>query len=622
MEQDSLQGIWPEWKIVRKIGRGSYGTVYEAERTDYQMTAKAAIKVITIPQSEAEIDALRAEGATWEMTRTCLLEIVNDFVNEIKVLESLKGVQNIVGIEDYRVVEKTDTLGFDIYIRMELLTPLQVYTGSGGMTEKQIVKMGIDICTALEFCAKRQVIHRDIKPENIFVNDFGDFKLGDFGIARRLENVTGYLSRNKGTYNYMAPEVAREGEYDAAADLYSLGLVLYRFANQNRLPFLDPAKQMYSAAERKAAVRRRMNGEPLPEPCDASPELSAVIMRACAFEPKNRFVSAAAMKKALCQIAEEPGLTETLHGKGNHAYTSSFSESEEDEKTAPLREWDVSQRKNTVSYDSSAKNSVKSGKKEGGLPKWIFPAAAVLVVVFLLAVLLKNGFYRADTEKSSEVFFVPNTAAAEETDHTAEAQEISEVLETSAVSDSKETDQIQREDEELTTEPEEESADLADDVSDVAEASSDDTDTGNLLEDISLVSCSWSGDPGESYNPKTKNSRLRSWNGKSASGLIELQPNTEYIFVGPYMEAMEYQIGYILFTSEKATERVETNSSRNPGWTKAGGTEPSPVFSIRTDSEAVYLGINLANKDRDDLTEKEKEMLKEMMDYCTLSLKK
>ena len=113
-----------------------------------------------------------------------------------------------MSVEDYKVVEKKDEIGWDIYIRMELLTPFNSYVCDKTLSEQEVIKLGIDLCTALELCARRNIIHRDIKPENIFVNPFGDFKLGDFGIARKLENVTGGLSQ-KGTYNYMAPEIEK-----------------------------------------------------------------------------------------------------------------------------------------------------------------------------------------------------------------------------------------------------------------------------------------------------------------------------------------------------------------------------------------------------------------------------
>ena len=118
-----IEKIWPEWKVERRIGGGAYGTVYQAVRTDHNLTSRAAIKVISIPKDPDEIQSLQLDGMTADGTRTYLQGIVEDFVNEIQLMESLKGVQNIVSVEDYKVVERKDEIGWDIYIRMELLKP-------------------------------------------------------------------------------------------------------------------------------------------------------------------------------------------------------------------------------------------------------------------------------------------------------------------------------------------------------------------------------------------------------------------------------------------------------------------------------------------------------------------
>ena len=71
-----------------------------------------------------------------------------------------------------------------------------------------MIKLGCDLAMALIYCRKLNIIHRDVKPENIFVSRFGDFKLGDFGIAREQAHTMSNMSK-KGTYSYMAPKVTR-----------------------------------------------------------------------------------------------------------------------------------------------------------------------------------------------------------------------------------------------------------------------------------------------------------------------------------------------------------------------------------------------------------------------------
>ncbi len=297
MVKEKIAQIWPEWEIEHQLGKGSYGEVYQAIRRD-GINDRAAIKVISIPSDSSELDSLRSEGASINDAKTFFRGIVNDFMNEIRLMNSLKGMQNIVSVEDYKVIERTEEIGWDIYIRMELLTPFNTYIREKQLTEKDVIQLGIHICTALEICSQRNIIHRDIKPENIFINNFGYYKLGDFGIARNLENTTGGMSQ-KGTLNYMAPEVANSSEYDARVDIYSLGIVLYRLLNQNRLPFIESEQQQFNPNERKLAMERRIRGEQFAPPCSASDFTAAIILKACAFNPNERFVNATEMKNAL-----------------------------------------------------------------------------------------------------------------------------------------------------------------------------------------------------------------------------------------------------------------------------------------------------------------------------------
>jgi len=295
--------VWPEWKITGVLGKGSFGTVYEAVRRDSIIESRAAIKVVSIPVDSQEAENLRLEGYTIEDTRAFFKGVADSFAEEIRIMESFKGMQNIVSVEDYKLIEKADGMGWDIFIRMELLTPFNVFACDKKFTESDVISIGVDICNALEICNKRKIIHRDVKPENIFVNEFGYYKLGDFGIARSLESKTGSLSQ-KGTYNYMAPEVYFGKTYDERADIYSLGIVLYKLLNNNMLPFLDPGKQLLSYGERKEAAERRFRGEKLPPPCNASPALASVILKACDYNVFNRFSSASQMKNALMAVSK------------------------------------------------------------------------------------------------------------------------------------------------------------------------------------------------------------------------------------------------------------------------------------------------------------------------------
>lgn len=318
-----------KWELGKKIGSGSFGTVYEARRVDaFGVDATAAVKIITIPQSDGEVDEIRSEGMDEASVTEYFLGFVKDIVQEISIMNTLKGSGNIVSYEDHAVIEHEDGIGWDIIIRMELLTPLQEHILKHPLSHYETVRLGIDICSALEYCRRYGVIHRDIKPENIFVSKTGEFKLGDFGIARFAEKTLGGMSR-KGTYTYMAPEIYKGRAYGSSVDTYSLGLVMYRFLNDGRLPFLPPPPQRITFSERDAAMMKRINGTPLPMPSHADNLLGRIVLKACAYDSSERYASPSEMKSAL--IAAARLMSGALGSYGDAFYPEDEGGSEEDD---------------------------------------------------------------------------------------------------------------------------------------------------------------------------------------------------------------------------------------------------------------------------------------------------
>ena len=285
----------PGWKIIRIIGQGSFGSVYEIEKEDaFGNGLRSALKVISIPESDSEIEAYRYEGYD-EISITKLFKSrVEDITNEFMLMSKLRGHSNIVSYEDHTIIQHDHDPGYDILIRMELLTSLSRYFTNRAVSDEDVRKLGIDICRALELCSRYDIIHRDIKPQNIFVNDNGDFKLGDFGIAKTLDHTT--KATKAGTYSYMAPEVYWGKQYNASVDLYSLGMVLYEMLNERRGPFLPYPPIVVNANQREEAQKRRMSGEPLPAPKHGSGELKRIVLKACAADPKDRYASPTEMK--------------------------------------------------------------------------------------------------------------------------------------------------------------------------------------------------------------------------------------------------------------------------------------------------------------------------------------
>lgn len=297
-----IKNVWPKWEIIKTIGEGSFGKVFEIARNEYGIEEHSALKVISIPQSVSEVQSLKNDGMTDNDTTEYFKGIVNDFVQEIQLMTQLKGNSNIVAYEDFAVVEKTESVGYEILIRMELLTGLPTYLRENQFRVYDVIQLGIDMCRALEVCRELNIVHRDIKPDNIFVSANGQFKLGDFGVARTIEKTMAGLSR-KGTYSYMAPEIYNGKEYGFEADIYSLGIVLYKLLNNNRDPFLPsyPAPVKYS--DKTEAMVKRIQGLELPKPANADEKLARIVFKACAHNPSERYLHPKDLRLELESIA-------------------------------------------------------------------------------------------------------------------------------------------------------------------------------------------------------------------------------------------------------------------------------------------------------------------------------
>jgi serine/threonine protein kinase len=294
--------LWGSWYIESPIGEGSFGKVYRVKKEEFGKTYYSAVKMLSIPQNESDLRRAKSDGLDDVSARSYFHSFVTDIIQEIDLLSAFRGNSNIVSLEDHKVIERKNEIGWDILIRMELLTSLSDRVAKKPLNQDEVIKLGVHICKALELCAVKRAIHRDVKPDNIFVSPYGEYKLGDFGIARQIERTMSGMSK-KGTYTYMAPEVFKGEEYGASVDTYSLGIVMYRFLNQNRTPFLPNFPAAITPKDRDDALQRRMSGEPLPPIGNIDPALSAIVLKACAYDRKARFASASEMKETLESIA-------------------------------------------------------------------------------------------------------------------------------------------------------------------------------------------------------------------------------------------------------------------------------------------------------------------------------
>jgi serine/threonine-protein kinase len=187
------------------------------------------------------------------------------------------------------------------YIVMEYVegrTLADFLAGGGRIMPDRAIDIAEDVLTALEAAHAQGVIHRDIKPGNIMLSPKGQVKVTDFGIARvtTTADTVAQTAAILGTASYLSPEQAQGQPVDGRSDIYSLGCVLYEMVT-GRPPFLgdSPVSVASKQVLEQPIPPSNLNG-------DVTPELDAVILRALAKNPANRYQSAEEMRADLDRV--------------------------------------------------------------------------------------------------------------------------------------------------------------------------------------------------------------------------------------------------------------------------------------------------------------------------------
>src|SRR6202521_2763079 len=260
------------YKIVRKLGTGGMANVYLAE--DQELGRRVAIKILNDRHAGDE-------------------QFVERFRREAKNAAALSH-PNIVSIYDRGEAEGTYYIAME-YLDGRSLKELIVQRGPAPVTVS--VEYARQILSALRFAHRHGIVHRDIKPHNVLVDAEGRVKVTDFGIARAGVSQMTEAGSIVGTAQYLSPEQARGADVDQRSDLYSLGIVIYEMLT-GKVPFTGDAPV--------EIAMKHLNAVPEP-PSKLRPEiphdLDAIVMRALAKEPDQRYASAEEMDADLARVA-------------------------------------------------------------------------------------------------------------------------------------------------------------------------------------------------------------------------------------------------------------------------------------------------------------------------------
>ena len=278
------------YRITAKLGTGGMGVVYEAE--DVRLRRKVALKFLPedLARDPDSVRRFRREArtiATLSHAHICAVHDVDEHEGHVFI-----------------VMERVDGVN------------LKTFMSRRTLTTADIVAIARQVADALEAAHEKGIVHRDIKPGNILINDRGEVKVLDFGLARRFKaNDTGELGlegstipgRPLGTANYMAPERILQLPLDPRSDLFSLGVVIYEMAT-GRLPF--------AGASPSETVSNVLDRDPI-SLATLAPQhpkgLETIVNRLLAKTANDRYQSAADLTAAfLALTAAQGSLTNRL----------------------------------------------------------------------------------------------------------------------------------------------------------------------------------------------------------------------------------------------------------------------------------------------------------------------
>lgn len=368
---EKYQPLWGFWRIDELIGHGADSDIYSVYKEEWGKRYVSTVKFMSFPISKNDISEAQAIGIESSAMPEYFKGLLVNVQNEIELMYKLRGNSNIVTYEDHGIYEKKGNLGWDVLIRMESIKALPDFIFGQQLERLDIVRLGIDICKAVEACGRENIIHRDIKDSNIYVSSKGEFKLGNFSMAKELSKG-GRTVLTALNPLYMAPELYKEQAYDFSVDLYSLGVVMYKLLNKGRLPFLPLPPVGITIDDTERSVSRRMSGEKLMLPADSGENLGVMILKACSYDKKYRYKSPAEFRQKLERLLKAEAKT-----------AASCKENVNISKRNPT---EASERIAVAEIAASINNDSRGSKRRA------FFAAAIVTAVMLLAFAIAYNF--------------------------------------------------------------------------------------------------------------------------------------------------------------------------------------------------------------------------------------
>src|SRR3989442_9108976 len=366
------------YQLERVLGKGAMGIVYEA--LDPKAQRKVAIKTILISQLDEET------AKDFSMR----------FVREAHAVARLNH-PNIVQVYDFGEEGDIAYLVMEFIRGDELKSSL---TTGRQFDRKECVRIMCELLDALDFAHNAGIIHRDIKPANVMLDGQGRTKLTDFGVARVQDSDKTAVERTQageivGTPAYMSPEQVTAGNIDKRSDVFSAGIILYQFLT---------GEKPFTGSGAWTIVKKILHEDPAPPSSlnkAVTPPFDAVVYKALAKNPEQRYQSARELAAALKRVLEG----RPQEDDADQTVAQNLAD------TVPLpRAAESSQPANTEEVELEFWRTIKDGSDSADFelylkqfPTGIYAALATRKVAKLRGVALEESSARAFEQEKREL---------------------------------------------------------------------------------------------------------------------------------------------------------------------------------------------------------------------------
>lgn len=258
---------------------------------------KYIVKVISIPASQVQLDALLLAGAYKDAASAMdyFKELSDGVIHEAECLKKLSKLEGFLPFERWQVVPmEKSKLGYQVYLVGTYKRSLEKYMRRNTMTHLSTVNLGLDMCAALTVARQAGWIYVDLKPSNIFISEDKEYRIGDLGFMA-LDSLKYAALPSKYCSPYIAPELTDPlATPNETIDTYAAGMILYQIFNNGVLPQVEHPTE-----------------EALPAPANADYEMAEIILKACAPDPKDRWADPVEMGQALVAYMQRNTVNDT-----------------------------------------------------------------------------------------------------------------------------------------------------------------------------------------------------------------------------------------------------------------------------------------------------------------------